>query len=333
MSSRELGDYLDLTVEQAKEQWAGILLRQEKKRQDPYVPVEVILCYALFRVFDPHRFGGRNIEDVPPIAEAMAKLFVRKPGSITNKMLNLDRSRQNAATHEWGFFAAMAEDSSLFPRLYSRVLQAARHDDVGIGSDRLPDFLASQGEDNLELLGGDELDGEEAFDAVVKGQAEAWHARTGAGDVETTRIADHVVRLGQHRFAAEVLANYRLSCAFCGFAPWSLPRRGLLVASHIKPWSKSNNRERLDPQNGVAACPIHDAAFDSGLLAIDTDLQVRRSPLLDDSCSQDRGVERYFGTTLSPTLLVPDGGQPPAKKYLAWHRKHVYRATRSPTAH
>jgi putative restriction endonuclease len=37
----------------------------------------------------------------------------------------------------------------------------------------------------------------------------------------------------------------------------------VLVAGHIKPWKPS---ERLDPRNGLAACPSHDVAFDTGLL-------------------------------------------------------------------
>ncbi|WP_407664684.1 HNH endonuclease [Micromonospora tarensis] len=33
----------------------------------------------------------------------------------------------------------------------------------------------------------------------------------------------------------------------------------MLVASHIKPWRVSTHAERLDPRNGLAACPTHDA--------------------------------------------------------------------------
>ncbi len=36
----------------------------------------------------------------------------------------------------------------------------------------------------------------------------------------------------------------------------------LLVASHIKPWSKSTNQERLDPYNGLLLLPNLDKAFD-----------------------------------------------------------------------
>jgi putative restriction endonuclease len=43
----------------------------------------------------------------------------------------------------------------------------------------------------------------------------------------------------------------------------------MLLASHTKPWGDSFSRERLIYRNGLAACPAHDAAFDSGLLSVD----------------------------------------------------------------
>ena len=45
-------------------------------------------------------------------------------------------------------------------------------------------------------------------------------------------------------------------------------RHRLLIASHIKPWRDSTPAERLDARNGIAACPIHDAASDTGLLTV-----------------------------------------------------------------
>jgi len=88
-----LAQHLDLTDVQARAQWARIDRRIQRKRQEPYTSVEVVLCCALFRVVDPHRFGGRNISQVPSEVTLLADLFVRSPASITSKMLNLDGSR------------------------------------------------------------------------------------------------------------------------------------------------------------------------------------------------------------------------------------------------
>ena len=64
--------------------------------------------------------------------------------------------------------------------------------------------------------------------------------------MDTIRMAEQTVRLGQHRFASQVLDNYSHSCAFCGFAPKSIPVNRLLLASHFKPWADSDDNERLE---------------------------------------------------------------------------------------
>lgn len=320
---RTLGDYLDLTEDRARAQWGRILSRQPKSRQEPFVPVESILCYALFFVVDPHRYRGSNVTEAPPLVHDLAHLFVRPPGSITAKMKNLDGSMKHAGAHEWRFFAELAADGSRFAPLYNLVLLAAR--DMGIDPDVLPDFLSLEGVDNFDLLGQEELLGQRTFDAVVAVQAAKKRARLLAGEAVTVRMAEQAVRMGQHRFAVSVLENYSHSCAFCGFAPRSLPKHKLLVASHIKPWADSDDRERLDPRNGVAACPTHDAAFDTGLITVNGGLRVHRAPRLKESARTDPGVERYFGTALRSSLIVPDAGEPPGVSYLTWHRDHIYR--------
>jgi len=120
-----------------------------------------------------------------------------------------------------------------------------------------------------------------------------------------------------------VLGNYEHRCAFCGFQPRRLPGHRLLMASHIKPWRDSTNRERLDHRNGIAACPVHDSAFDTGLLMVNGGLKIHRAQPLLRSLVADEGVERYFGGhVLGERLMVPRGGEPPNPRYLRWHREH-----------
>ena len=318
---RSLGDFVDLTEDDAKSQWSSILERPLKAPQEPYQPVEVILCYGLFRIVDPHDYRGGTADQAPEIVHDLSRLFKRSAGSITSKMKNLDGSLAHAAAHEWRFFAEMESDSSQFPRLYRRVLGTAR--DEGIGPDRLPDFLALEGEGTFDLLGQEEL-ANSAFDQVVEIQAARHRARFLADDAATTRLAQHQVRLGQHRFARTVLFNYGHSCAFCGFAPRSLPRHRLLEASHIKPWADCSDRERLDPRNGVAACGLHHAAFDTGLITVNGRLRVHVAEPLEVSIRDDPGVSRYFGGALKSKLLLPSGALEPLEPYLRWHRDHIF---------
>ena len=316
---KSLSGYLDLTVEQARSQWSQILARQPKKRQDPYTPVEAILCYGLFYVVDPHRHGGSSKHRMPQIVQKLARLFVRPPGSLTNKMMNLDGSWTHAPKHEWQFFIEMARGDQ-FPQLYQRVLLAAH--DMGISPTDLPDFVPAEGD--FDLLGQQELS-RRTLETVVAVQTAGHWLRETAGEHETTRLVEQSVRLGQHRFARSVLANYDHTCAFCGFSPRSLPRHKLLAASHIKPWADCDDQERLDVQNGVAACGVHDAAFDTGLITINGGLRVRRARRLQLSVKLDPGADNYFETMLRTEIALPTEAIKPGELYLAWHQERIYR--------
>ena len=70
------------------------------------------------------------------------------------------------------------------------------------------------------------------------------------------------VRIGQQRFRKLVLDLWGHKCVITGAAQF-------ITASHIKPWSESDNSERLDPFNGLALSPIYDKAFDVGLISFD----------------------------------------------------------------
>ena len=99
----------------------------------------------------------------------------------------------------------------------------------------------------------------------------------------------------------------------------------MLLAGHIKPWKDSTRAERLDPQNGLAACPSYDVAFDTGLLTVSTELKIQMAPSLADAIRGDDLTRHYYGRPpLLETLLLPDDAKRPARKYLDWHRQNVF---------
>jgi putative restriction endonuclease len=101
----------------------------------------------------------------------------------------------------------------------------------------------------------------------------------------------------------------------------------MLVAGHIKPWKDSTSAERLDLRNGLAACPSHDVAFDTGLLTVDASLQVHVSGALADAVHADPLTRQYYGRPpLCDTILLPDQAQLPGRKYLDWHKANVFAA-------
>ena len=69
-------------------------------------------------------------------------------------------------------------------------------------------------------------------------------------------------RVNQSLFRTMVLATYNNTCCIT-----SIDNTDLLIASHIVPWSK-DEKNRLNPTNGLCLNALHDRAFDKGLITI-----------------------------------------------------------------
>ena len=82
---------------------------------------------------------------------------------------------------------------------------------------------------------------------------------------ETTRLAIVKARIGQGIFREEV-AKVERHCRLTG-----VEDRDHLVASHIKPWKDSDNRERLSGNNGLMLTPTPDHLFDKGFISFADD--------------------------------------------------------------
>jgi hypothetical protein len=74
---------------------------------------------------------------------------------------------------------------------------------------------------------------------------------------ETTRQALINARLGHGQFRVDLERRWNGRCALtgCGIT-------AMLRASHIKPWAKSSNHDRLNPDNGLLLAAHVDALFD-----------------------------------------------------------------------
>ncbi|MCK0117556.1 hypothetical protein MWU57_10985 [Isoptericola sp. S6320L] len=320
-------DYFDLTRAQAAQQWQGILARAwpaAGKRQVPFVPVETLLCLAAMFVVEHTRFGSSSAHRAPEPVQSLARLVKRPPTSIIAKMNNLDGSRSHGASNDLLVGSVLRTDQRAMADLYRVILAAARAE--GIDGAMLPDFLGVEGGRDLELLGQDELEGG-ALESVVEREIHEWLV----DDVEervTERLVVASLRVGQHRFATSVLDSWSHECAFCGFAMHDDVRPTLLRASHIKPWRDSKARERLDASNGFAACPVHDAAFDAGLLTVTDDLDVQVSDRLARTIDANPSARAYFtAPQLRGRVATPRNGRPPGTPYMEWHRTRVFENT------
>src|SRR5260370_14788967 len=121
MNEEELQGYLDLPTQTIRKYLLAILARpfpEPGQRQEAFNPVETLLCYGLFELLNPHRYGGGNIDQVPDAAKALALFFRRTAGSITNKMLHLDGSRTHSSRVEPLLYTTLAEQPDRFSSLY-----------------------------------------------------------------------------------------------------------------------------------------------------------------------------------------------------------------------
>lgn len=323
-----LADYLDITPVEARAQWRQIVARPPRPttpgfRQVAFAPVETLLCLAGMLRVNHRRFGGSTSHLAPSPVPEVASVTRRTSPSILAKMANLDGSRPNGARHEVETAATLLADPLRLTTVYVVVMDAARAE--GVGPDELPDFLDLERTRDLRLLGQEELDGED-IEATVEARLRGLAGEMGDTPLQITeRLLVAVARVGQHRFAAAVLSNFAHRCGFCGLHPGQdLERKGLVVASHIKPWRDSTASERLDAANGIAACPTHDKAFDAGLLWVNGGYRIHSVDALDRAARADPGMAASFGRPpLGARLLLPATAEPLGLDYLAWHRQHV----------
>ena len=124
------------------------------------------------------------------------------------------------------------------------------------------------------------------------------------------------VRVNQNVFRQIVLANYSSKCAISGI---DLPE--LLVASHIVPWSQ-NEKERLNPENGICLSSLYDKAFDKGLIGLNLDYSIIVSEKLKQNMSKPY-YQQYFSHLENKVISLPPKYYP-KKEFLEYHLDVVY---------
>jgi putative restriction endonuclease len=128
---------------------------------------------------------------------------------------------------------------------------------------------------------------------------------------ETERQALIKARRGQGQFRQNVAHLER----FCRVTRVDRPEH--LIASHIKPWRESDNRERLFEGNGLLLTPTIDHLFDRGFISFENNGELLISPVAHGESMKKMGI------TMDRVVNV-GGFAAPQREFLEFHRTKVF---------
>lgn len=117
------------------------------------------------------------------------------------------------------------------------------------------------------------------------------------------------IRENQGTFRELLLKKFNHKCALCG-----ITLDELLIASHIKPWSVSNDIEKLNENNGLLLCATHDKLFDRGLISFNEKGKILISPKIDKT------NQVFSNLNFEMNILVTEQNA----IFIKYHRENIY---------
>lgn len=121
----------------------------------------------------------------------------------------------------------------------------------------------------------------------------------------TESVVEIKQRIGQAQLRSKLINKHKC-CQICG-----LDIIDLLIASHIKPWKDSDDKERLDINNCLLLCPNHDKLFDKGFISFDDYGNIIISDLIKYKNLDIMGISNHIKIHINEDN----------KKYIEWHRQ------------
>lgn len=114
-------------------------------------------------------------------------------------------------------------------------------------------------------------------------------------------------RVGQGKFRDELIRLWKC-CTISKFADTRF-----LIASHIKPWKRSTNQEKIDKYNGLLLLPTYDKLFDLGFISFEDNGKILISKSLTEF--DKLGIDRNIKIDIKEYN----------KKYLKYHRHEIFK--------
>ena len=247
---------------------------------------ELILAFNLYCKIP---FGQINHGN-PKIIE-LSEIIGRTPSSVTFKLSNfasLDPFHQQRGVK------GLSNVGKLDKEIYMEF--SNNWDDLIFESESL--LSEKTGSKRLEYV----IKVEDDFDTTKEG-------------IDTIRSVK--TRVNQSFFRTVITSIYSNRCAVSNI---DLPE--LLIASHIIPWS-TNEKERLNPANGICLSALYDKVFDKGLMTLTDDYKVIFSKnLLKIS---DKSIYKsLFGVYENKQINLPDKFLPNIE-FIEFHRNNIFK--------
>ncbi len=127
-------------------------------------------------------------------------------------------------------------------------------------------------------------------------------------------------RQGQNFFHDAVFSAYNSTCCITGI---NVPE--LLIASHIKPWAKSDDKtEKANPRNGLCLNALHDKAFDIGLITLDKNYTIIVSSKLKKARHLDEKTKDWICAYEGKGIILPHRFLPDPI-FIEYHHDNIFK--------
>ncbi|WP_299583546.1 HNH endonuclease [uncultured Sunxiuqinia sp.] len=226
-------------------------------------------------------------ENYPPVVE-LANIIGRKKGAVSYKLANFARL-----------------DPALKARNVSGLTHGAKGEEIVWNEFHGNwDQLAFESEQILARYKGVTLESEIDLSDIP--------------ELKEGKEREAIVRtrVNQSFFRKTILASYNQACCITG-----VQSSELLIASHIIPWA-ANEKERMNPQNGLCLNALHDKAFDKGLITVTPDYRVKISDQLKAKLNNES--EQFFLPYENNTIVLPSRFAP-NKEFLEYHSREIFK--------
>lgn len=254
-----------------------------KKGQKLWTREELVLAINLYCKLPFGRLHQHNPEII-----ALAELIDRTPGAVAFKLVNF---------------------ASLDPSLQARGIKGASN------ASKLDEEIWNEFFDNWEIL---PYESERLLAMFKKTSVEKLYDIQEKELPKEGKTRQQIVkaRVNQSFFRNAILAAYNETCCITG-----LTQKEFLIAGHIRPWGL-DEKNRLNPRNGIAINALHDKAFEYGYLTITTDYKIKISPHVLKSDSKE--VLDYFGKYQDKDMILPSRFLPD-KEFLKYHNQERFK--------